>query len=409
MLERASLVEQFSTFIELANERFSRWVPDGRLIRSMSAAQNRLGEQSTPATDEQGMAQFWAIYWHRRWQKGNAEPYAALSYGHLAAFVQEACYWAAQKTTQFSSSRYTLADYFQLAIARLDTVLKSFSSERGSRLETYAYVAFKNIIRETLRQQKEIHICSDWALLLRLSQTRLEASLRATGKLEIAPAILAWRCFKAAYDPSVHSTRQLDQTDADIWSVVVREYNQQRRTLSPIPPSGEVPPLHKTLRHCAAATRTYLYPKVASLNAALPGQDGGELQDILASPEEDALLEAMVAHEELAQRRQQQANIDQVLRAALGQLPDEAQKIFTLYYRENQTQQQIAEGLGIKQYTVSRRLSKAREAMLKEIAIWSRDTLHIALTSDLLASINTVLEEWLARHYGAIASEGSLP
>ena len=409
MLERASLVEQFSTFIELANERFSRWVPDGRLIRSMSAAQSRLDEQSPHVTNEQGMAQFWAIYWHRRWQEEHADPHASLSYGHLAAFVQEACYWSAQKTMQFSSSRYTLADYFQLAIARLDTVLKSFSSERGSRLETYAYVAFKNIIRETLRQQKEIHICSDWALLLRLSQTRLEASLRATGKLEIAPAILAWRCFKAAYDPAVHSTRQLDQTDADIWSVVVHEYNQQRRTLSPIPLSAEVPTLHKTLRHCAAATRAYLYPQVASLNATLPGQDGGELQDILASPEEDALLEAMVAHEELAQRRQQQANIDQVLRAALGQLPDEAQKIFTLYYRENQTQQQIAEGLGIKQYTVSRRLSKAREAMLKEIAIWSRDTLHIALTSDLLASINTVLEEWLARHYGAIASEGSLP
>ncbi|MBE9069061.1 sigma-70 family RNA polymerase sigma factor [Leptolyngbya cf. ectocarpi LEGE 11479] len=407
MLERASVTEQFSTFIELADERFSRWVPDGRLVRSMAAA--CLGEQNRQASEKADKAaelnQFWAVYWYRCWGNDVAEKNACLPYGHLAAFVQEACYWAAQKTTRFSNSRYTLVDYFQLAIARLDTVLKYFSPEHGSRLDTYAHVAFKNIIRETLRQQKEIDICSDWALLLRLSQKRLVESLQAAGERELQSQTLAWRCFKAVYNPSVHSTRQLDQADAGIWSKIACEYNQQRQTLSPVLPSSDASTLCKTLRRCAAAARTYLYPKATSLNASRSAQDEGELQDILASPEDDSPLNAMVIAEELAKRRQQQADVGQVLQEALSQLPDEAQKIFILYYRENQTQQQIAQTLDIKQYTVSRRLSKAREKMLKKVAIWSRDTLHISLTSDLLTSINTVLEEWLTRHYSATGHE----
>ncbi|MEO1399776.1 MAG: sigma-70 family RNA polymerase sigma factor [Cyanobacteria bacterium J06635_1] len=408
MLKRASVTEQFSTFIELADERFSRWVPDGRLTRSMTAALEHFHEQSGRSAEGKVLSEFWTVYWHRRWREGLSEREVSLSYGHLAAFVQEACYWAAQKTTSFSSSRYTLVDYFQLAIARLDTVLKHFSPERGSRLDAYAHTAFKNLIRETLRQRKEIDICSDWALLLRISQKRLEESLRAAGQTDIDPSVLVWRCFKVAYEPSRHTTRQLEQADAAFWQAIAREYSQQRQTLTSVLPNTDAKALMQTLRRCAAAARAYLYPNVASLNVPYPGRDSGEVQDTLPNPEADSILDAMVTAEEMAARRQQQTEIDRVLREALQQLSDEAQQILILYYQENQTQQQIAQTLDIKQYTVSRRLSKARESMLKQIAIWSRDTLHISLTSDVLTSINTVLEEWLQRYYGALDPEEAL-
>ena len=415
MLERSSVTEQFSTFIELADERFKRWVPDGRLVRSMAAMRSRLKQE--PDTEA---AQFWSLYWHRRWGEARARASSSdnpssgktssattsLPYAHLAAFVQEACYWAAQKTARFATSRFTWVDYFQLAMARLDTVLKSFSSERGSRLETYAHVTFKNLIRETLRQRKEIDICSDWALLLRLSQKRLIESLRAAGDVQTDETILVWRCFKAVYDPALHSTRQLEQADAEIWSAIAAEYNHQCLTLSPAPANLDTSTLRKTLRHCAAAARAYLYPKAASLNATR--LDEGELQDTLASPDADSLLEAMVTAEEIAVRQRQQQQLDQVLQAALGQLSDEAQKILALYYQDNRTQQQIANRLDVKQYTVSRRLSKAREALLKNVADWSKETLHISLTPDLLNSINTVLEEWLTRYYGAGGMDSAL-
>jgi hypothetical protein len=53
----------------------------------------------------------------------------------------------------------------------------------------------------------------------------------------------------------------------------------------------------------------------------------------------------------------------------------------------------------MKQYTISRRLTKARETLLLALAQWSRDTLHITLTSDVLKDTSTVLEEWLQTHY----------
>lgn len=407
MLKRASVSEQFSTFVELTDERFSRWVSDGRLIRSMTIALECLHQSSKSVRQvkDEASPNFWTLYWHQRWrQNGEPRQTASIPRGHLAAFVQESCYWAAQKTYQFASDRYTLADYFQMAIARLDTVLNGFSPERGSQLDTYAHVAFKNIIRDTLRQRREINVCSDWQLLLRLSQKRLEDSLRTAGQVKVENSVLAWRCFKAVYEPSNHPTQQLDAIEGDIWPILVREYNQQRQTLTPVPPSSDAKILSQELRRCAAAVRAYLYPPVTSLNVPDSGRDKGEMQDTLVAREEASLLDAMIAAAETATRGQQQRHVDQVLRAALSQLTDEAQQIFSLYYQEGQTQQQIAKALNIKQYTVSRRLSKARESMLKQVAIWSRDTLHISLTSDVLININTVLEEWLQRYYNATES-----
>jgi hypothetical protein len=59
----------------------------------------------------------------------------------------------------------------------------------------------------------------------------------------------------------------------------------------------------------------------------------------------------------------------------------------------------MAETLNTKQYTVSRRLSKARETLLTALAKWMQSTLHTAPTSDVLKYTSPVLEEWLQAHY----------
>jgi len=74
--------------------------------------------------------------------------------------------------------------------------------------------------------------------------------------------------------------------------------------------------------------------------------------------------------------------------------------LIELYYTGELTQQQIAERLEMKQYTISRRLTKARESLLKALATWGESTLHIAPTSDLLKSTSAALEEWLMGRYG---------
>jgi len=63
----------------------------------------------------------------------------------------------------------------------------------------------------------------------------------------------------------------------------------------------------------------------------------------------------------------------------------------TLVLQRGLTQQQIALQLQMKQYTVSRRLTKSRET-LQALAQWSQQTLHISLSSNVLKNISAVLE-----------------
>jgi RNA polymerase sigma factor (sigma-70 family) len=130
-----------------------------------------------------------------------------------------------------------------------------------------------------------------------------------------------------------------------------------------------------------------------------PGQNAKELVDDLVGEVEDSLLSELIVEEETQERTTQQAQVHQVLSAAAGALASESQKLLALYYAQQLPQTEIARQLGIKQYTVSRRLTKVRESLLQALARWSQQTLHISLTSDVLKSMSAVLEEWLISYY----------
>ena len=83
--------------------------------------------------------------------------------------------------TGFTSAQYGVADCFQIAIAQLDKILKGFNAEQGFDLKNYAIAAFSSLIRDQLRQRKEVDICTDWSLLRKVSQKRLVAALQAQG------------------------------------------------------------------------------------------------------------------------------------------------------------------------------------------------------------------------------------
>jgi DNA-binding transcriptional regulator LsrR (DeoR family) len=111
------------------------------------------------------------------------------------------------------------------------------------------------------------------------------------------------------------------------------------------------------------------------------------------------LLNDIIAQEEQQIRTQQLLEMKAILATTVTQLEPQTQEILQLYYKQGLTQQYIAKQLQIQQYTVSRRLTKARETLLRVLAQWSQEKLHISVTSDLLKSINTVMEEWLQSHF----------
>jgi RNA polymerase sigma factor (sigma-70 family) len=395
MRPRQSLIEIFSTFAQFDAEKFSSWATDFHLRRSM---QNSLAQAEAVEHSES----FWGLYWYKIWQSSQPKNQQR-SRSHLSAYLQEVCYWSAQKTSvSFPNAQYSVSDYFQVAIATIDKVLKGFNPARGYKLKNYASIIFTNVIRENLRQRQEIDICTPWALLRKLSQKRLTEALQAAGiaQDEIASYLLAWRCFKSLYVPSLETerltTRQLSKPDRATLEAIAVLYNQER---PPAELQCQPETLEQWLLDCAKAARAYLYPAMTSLDAAPSGQEGGEWQDYLPASESESLLADAIAQQEALERGDRQALINQLLSAAIADMDAEIQKLLQLYYSQTMTQQQIAKHLDMKQYTISRRLTKARQSLLLVLAKWSQEQLHISLTSDVLNGVSTILEEWLSDRY----------
>jgi RNA polymerase sigma factor (sigma-70 family) len=393
MRSRQSLIEIFSTFAQFEAEQFSRWVTDFQLRRSI---ENCLA-QVAPADKSET---FWGLYWYKIWQAQLESREKNRSRSHLTAYLQEACYWAAQKAiANFPKTQYTVSDCFQVAIAGIEKVLKGFNPDRGFNLKNYASVIFANVIRENLRQRQEVDICTPWALLRKLSQKRLVESLEAAGLSAdtIARYVLAWRCFKTLYVPAVgeNTSRQLPQPEQETWQAITSLYNRERSAAETL---GSPATLEQWLLNCAKAARAYLYPTLKSINAPTPGQESGELQDYLPAGESESLLADAITQQEEQARFSVRSQLNEVLNAVLIKMDSESQQLLQLYYG-GLKQQEIAKQLDMKQYTISRRLTKVRQSLLLALAEWTQEQLHISLTSDVLNNISNVLEEWLAARY----------
>ena len=393
MIPRQDIIQIFSTFIQFDFDRFSNWVSDPRLRRSISKCLSEIAPQETSEN-------FWGIYWHKRWQK---QP-QGIAREHLLAYLQEVCFWSTQKTIRgFTSNQYTIPDGFQIAIAGIDKVLKGFNGDRGFNLKSYASITFSNLIRELLRQRQEIDICSEWSLLRKLSQKRLDESLQNAGlSAEVTEKyILAWNCFKNIYIPErYNSTRRLAKPSPEAWNAIADLYNQERTGQLSAPGEAVKPEItEKWLLICVKAARSYLYPNVTSINQPKLGYDSGEIADSLVGEIEESLLTEMIVEEEVQERNQQQSQINEILISALGQLKPDEQKLLELYYGQKLKQGDIAQELGTQQYTISRKLSRVRKSLLKSLSLWTKETLHISLTSDVLKGMSAVIEEWLESHY----------
>uniref|UniRef100_A0A832M2U8 Sigma-70 family RNA polymerase sigma factor n=1 Tax=Oscillatoriales cyanobacterium SpSt-402 TaxID=2282168 RepID=A0A832M2U8_9CYAN len=398
MRARQDITELFSTFVQFEADRFSRWVTDIRLRRNM---QDCLNQVSTVP----GSKHVWALSWHKNWQNQTTQ----LAGKHLSAYLQEPCYWAAQQTLRkFSIPQHGLADYFQLAIAEFDSILKGFKPERSSSLAAYAKIAFASRLRDILRQRREIDGVTTWTLLRsRIGRKGLIEALHHAGlsASEIEQYWLAWICFKTVYTPAHAGTKRSPEPDHSLWESVAKLYNTERQNQLTVPGSPCSPEMiEQWMRKAATHVRAYLYPPVDSLN--FRGEDGQELD--LPDPQIHSGLDVILREEERQTRRCQQQQIGTLLTTTVEQLDAEMQSILRLYYQQNQTQKQIADQIGISQPTVVRRLTKARDTLLKVLMKWSQDEMNISPTPDLVKDRGTALEEWLQFHYAErLSSEGN--
>jgi RNA polymerase sigma factor (sigma-70 family) len=402
MYSRQKIIDIFSTFIQFEADRFSKWMVEPRLHRNMQRHLLQMSKDgAAPTLVTLKLESFWALYWYKRWQAQTS----VFPNSHLSAYLQEPCYWAAQQAVKkFATSHYTLPDYFQIAIAEVNTLLKTFNPDKGASLKTYAALAFPSLLRDMLRQRHEIDICTNWTLLRKVSKKRMGEALQQAGLSSntMSHYRLAWMCFKAVYVP-IEPEGKLPKLDQSLWGAIATLYNTERKTqLAGSSVDCSPATLEHWLNQCATWIRTYLYPPVTSLNAPIVGHDVDEVQDQVPDPSEQSLLDEAIAQEDSQTRQNQQTQVNAVLKTAIEQLEPESQTLLRLYYHDGLSQQQIAQQVQMTQVTVSRRLTRSRESLLSTLVRWSQAELNSSPDSNLIKDMSMALEEWLkTRRFGA--------
>lgn len=400
MRTRQGLLELFSTFLQFQADDFSGWITDPKLRRSMQACLQHFPEEASET--------FWALYWHRLWQTHAS----SLAAGHLTAYLQEVCYWTARKFALRLNGNHSIADFFQTAIARTDKVLKHYNPQFNSSLKSYAELVLSGVIKNQIEQQHEVEICTDWSLLHKTSHKRLVEALRFAGENPdaIARYLLAWNCLKQLYAPNASETvHRLTKPSPETWQAIAQLYNQEQLSQLGLTQPCNSDLLEKRLLFCAKAVRMFLYPGEISIYTPISGQTTGELLDYLPGSVQDSLLVEAIAQEERATRETQNLQINQVITTAVSKLDTNAQTLLHLYYQKGLTQQQIAQQLGVKQYSISRQLQRLRKPLLLALAQWSQQTLHISLSAAVLDSMSQTLEEWLHAYYHPSAVDVTEP
>lgn len=390
MYPRNRSIDLFSTFARLEDDRFRQWIADPRLVRSM---QRLLPDPAQPATDEK----VWAIYWHQQWLKHPLAP------SHLTAYLQEPCFWVAQELTRrLSNPQYTLADYFQIANGEVPRVFKSFAADRGSSLKTYAKLVLTNALKDMLRQRQSADVCSDWALLRKVSKKRIGEVLLHRGVVEpdAAQYQFAWFCFKTLYIPPESHGSQLPPPDSRLWQEIVALYNTKRQDQLVVPSAAlTAAQIETRLTKLAQWSRAYLYPTIDSLNRSKPEQGTGEIQDDLTDANSESLLDAAINREEIAARIAQQSQLQTVLTQALAKLTPDLQEILKLFYRDGLSQQELSSHLQLSQPTISRRIKTAEAQLLTALVAWIEAQLNKFPDPNELKVISTTLREWITEYY----------
>jgi RNA polymerase sigma factor (sigma-70 family) len=389
MYPRDRLIDLFSTFAILDDDRFRQWVSDPKLQRNM---QRHLTDTSKPDTTDK----VWAIYWHQNRAK---HPLAQI---HLAAYLQEPCFWVAREMTQrHKAPQYTLADYFQLANSEIPRVLKSFTADGGSSLKTYGKLVLSNALKDLLRQRQAADVCSDWSLLRKTSKKRIGEVLLHRGVIEpdAVQSQLAWFCFKTLYIPPESNGKQLHPPDALCWQAIAELYNTQRLSQLVTPGNAITPAqVEVRLNKLAKWCREYLYPSIDSINNSKPEPGTGEVQDDLTD-DGMSLLDDAIEREEIEARVKQQSQLQTILTQSLAALGVDLQTILQLRYQDDLSQVELADRLGVSQPTVYRRIREAESTLLTALLQWVELQLNKFPDPNEVKVISRTLKEWLTEHY----------
>ena len=399
--KRTHIHDKFTTYLNtsalesnLTDE--SPWLRDERLHRHFERHLKRVSD---------ARERFWVAYWHNQWRRF---PHSHAR-GHLFAYLQTPCFWAAHSFSQtLSKTPYSVIDCFQICFSietrvresdnkqlLIEKILRKFNPETTLNLEGYAQTVLKNALAYEIYKLTKIRTCSDWSLLNHkdIGDEVLKKSLERAGFApdDLERIRLMRECFKLYFDGQAPSSQ--------LWNHAADAFNQTRLNYcnwAPITANE----LEDYLQRTAKAIRSFYALSTKSLDAPI-GYDGDgakPLVEVLEDPRQLTLCDE-VANEELWQQ------VDRLLTQAFQSLPPHKQTLLCLKYKSTPKVDNyaIADCLELdgtrarKGNKVSQLLKSSKLSLAKSLKPWVQQILHKSDASplDVMESVTRAVDLWL--------------
>ncbi|NJM74010.1 MAG: sigma-70 family RNA polymerase sigma factor [Scytonema sp. RU_4_4] len=326
---------------------------------------------------------------------------SSMARNHLSAYLQEACFWAAQKTYQrfkLLQYKYSIEEYFQIANSGVnppEKIFKSFDFEYShTNIEGYAKTAIFRFINNTIYRHdleaKRVKF-SDYGLLKDLSHKELREALISKGitQAKSDTYYLVWQCFDEIYQPNQsQGSRSLEPPSQKHLKQIADYYNQRlnKIEISAVPASEEK--IKEMLETCIQAARDYRTKRFIPLdNSDYMSDSTPTLWDTAIQEEEREQVQSLIAR-------------------LFEEIPETGQILLKLSQGLNLTQIEIANVLKNKfpelqkQYQVARQLGKYNNTFLKNfINEWNKIDPEIRLSDERdIERIKNSLSECLQSH-----------
>jgi len=392
-IKREEIDKQFSTFLLIVDNSWLslRWQIDTRLKHNIVKLLENI-------PDEESLANKLLVSLRQR------ENVNKLAQDHLIAYLQESCYWAAQKVhKRLGCLTVSLkwGDYFQLSnlyVADPQKLLKSYQVDLGSKIRNYAQNRLEDKIADSAYAQQNWIRASDWGLLRKISQRRRKELLSLWGLSpeKLNQYLLAWNCFEQIYTPTKEKKPgKLNAPTEQKFLQILELYVSLANNYNPPLPTITLEQLKKILDGCISAARKYVNPEVIS------PPDYFDL-----SSERDNNYSSLEAQEDELQR----VTLIQSLTKAIASQAPELQLIWKLWKGLGLTQQEIVAVMGVnypgyvsKQDQISRKLEKMRKQLLEHLV---REYMALSkINSEIITRLKAALDQYLAQYYQDILAD----
>ena len=399
--KRTHTRDKFTTYLNISALDSDRsddppWLRDERLHRHFERHQ-----QSVSNSQER----FWVAYWHNQW-KQSPQSHAK---GHLFAYLQTPCFWAARSFAQtLSKTPYTVIDCFQICFSietgaresdnrqlLVEKILWKFNPATTLNLEGYAQTILKNALAYEIYKLTKIRTCSDWSLLNHkdIGDEVLKNALEREGFSEgdRERIRLMRECFKLYFNGQSPSLQ--------LWQSATDAYNQSRLNYGGWA-AITANELEDYLQRTARAIRSFYALTTKSLDAPI-GYEVGEGKPLVEMLEDPRQLSPSdeIANVELWQQ------VEALLIQAFQSLPPHKQTLLCLKYKSNPKLDNyaIAERLKLegsrarKGNKVSQLLKSAKLALAKALKPWVQQIVHTSDDAplDVIDGVTRAVDLWL--------------